>query len=264
MFYQKYLPLPVLRPYIHWFYILEYTGGDSVLDVPGLANPSCALVFNYGDRYQLSNVHYTQELLPTAFFSGVSTEPFTISLRGRVGSLGVIFRAAAFLDSFRLPPLEELNDQRLNASEWAGREMDDFCAQLAATEEAHKKIDLVNQFFINYFGHRQPAIQTADQLANHILEQRGLLSMEALTTRFHVSARHLRRLFKERVGVSPKFYARLKRFGYTHYCLQAGQFNWRHFVGDHGYYDQAHLIRDFKTFSGRPPKLQWRPDEFSH
>jgi len=261
MFYQKYLPLPVLRPYIHWFYLLEYSGGESSLDVPGLANPSCALVFNYGDPYRLNSSRYNHALLPMVFFSGISTEPFTISLRGQVGSLGVIFRAAAFRDSFHLPPLEEFSDQRLDASEWAGRELDNFCAQLATAGSAHKRIELANQFFINHFRSRQPAIQTADQLANHILEQRGLLPMDALAAKFHASPRHLRRLFKERVGVSPKFYARLKRFGYTHYCLQAGQFNWRHFVGEHGYYDQAHLIRDFKAFSGRPPKLQWRLDE---
>lgn len=258
MFYQKFRPVPSLQPYIHWYYLLEYTGGEHSLDLQGLANPSCALVFNYGEPYRLTNSLHVQEQLPACFFSGVSTEPFTISLRGKVGSLGVIFRAAAFRDSFRLPPLEEFSDRRLDAADWAGQDVTHFCEQLAAASGPQQRIGMVNQFFINYFRQQQPQLQTADQLAGHILDRRGLLPMDELIRHFHLSPRHLRRLFKERVGVSPKFYARLKRFGYTHYCMHAGRFDWRHFVGEHGYYDQAHLIRDFKTFSGRPPGLQWR------
>jgi AraC-like DNA-binding protein len=70
-----------------------------------------------------------------------------------------------------------------------------------------------------------------------------------------VSARHLRRIFHDAVGVSPKMFARLTRF---HRALRAarehGHASWASIAAVAGYYDQAHLIAEFRAIAGAPPR----------
>jgi transcriptional regulator GlxA family with amidase domain len=74
-----------------------------------------------------------------------------------------------------------------------------------------------------------------------------------------VSERHLRRLFRETVGVSPKTFARMSRF---QRALQAarsdGRAGWASIAAAAGYYDQAHLIADFRVLAGVTPQALLR------
>jgi AraC-like DNA-binding protein len=70
-----------------------------------------------------------------------------------------------------------------------------------------------------------------------------------------VSERHLRRVFRETVGVSPKTFAKLARF---HRALRAAQKDehagWAGIAAEAGYYDQAHLIAEFRAIAGVTPQ----------
>jgi AraC-like DNA-binding protein len=70
-----------------------------------------------------------------------------------------------------------------------------------------------------------------------------------------VSERHLRRVFRETVGMSPKAFARLTRF---RRALRAGQddsrLSWATIAAATGYYDQAHLIEEFRAIAGVTPR----------
>jgi AraC-like DNA-binding protein len=70
-----------------------------------------------------------------------------------------------------------------------------------------------------------------------------------------VSERHLRRVFRETVGVSPKAFAKLARF---HHALRAagegGHASWASIAVAAGYYDQAHLIAEFRAITGVTPR----------
>lgn len=70
-----------------------------------------------------------------------------------------------------------------------------------------------------------------------------------------VSERHLRRVFRETVGISPKTFAKLSRF---HRALRAAyedaDANWATIAATTGYYDQAHLIAEFRGIAGATPQ----------
>lgn len=67
-----------------------------------------------------------------------------------------------------------------------------------------------------------------------------------------VSERHLRRLFLERVGVTPSRYLRLSRFVRSMHLL-AGHGSLTEVAYAAGYFDQAHFCRDFKTLARVTP-----------
>jgi AraC-like DNA-binding protein len=90
------------------------------------------------------------------------------------------------------------------------------------------------------------------QSAARRLESRNVASVaEALG----VSERHLRRVFSEVVGLSPKAFFKLLRF---ERALKAAKDNrdssWSDIAVGAGYYDQAHLITDFRSIAGATPR----------
>jgi transcriptional regulator GlxA family with amidase domain len=68
------------------------------------------------------------------------------------------------------------------------------------------------------------------------------------------SARHLIARFREEIGVTPKLAARILRFERVVARVeQARGVGWADIAYDCGYYDQAHLNRDFRQFAGTSP-----------
>jgi AraC-like DNA-binding protein len=93
----------------------------------------------------------------------------------------------------------------------------------------------------------QLALLAADRLTS--------ASVNAVAVDLGVSDRHLRRVFRETVGVSPKAFSKLARF---HCALNAardhGHGSWANIAATAGYYDQAHLIAEFRAIAGVTPR----------
>ena len=96
-------------------------------------------------------------------------------------------------------------------------------------------------------GHSELAIEAADRLAS--------ANVTAVAADLGVSERHLRRVFREAVGVSPKAFAKLARFRRAIRAARAQPpANWASIAALSGYYDQAHLIADFRAIAGVTPR----------
>lgn len=76
--------------------------------------------------------------------------------------------------------------------------------------------------------------------------------VEAVAGELGVSARHLRRAFLESIGIAPKEFARGVRL---HRAIResARSTDWSAIARNAGYYDQAHLIGDFRALTGLTP-----------
>jgi AraC-like DNA-binding protein len=80
-------------------------------------------------------------------------------------------------------------------------------------------------------------------------------SIKTLANHWGWSPRTLERRFLNEVGLTPKMYQRVVRFRRAFQMLgQAGKGTWAQVAIRAGYYDQAHLIRDFRRLAGTPPR----------
>ncbi len=81
----------------------------------------------------------------------------------------------------------------------------------------------------------------------------GTLAIGDLAAGLQVSRQHLATLFQEQVGIGPKAAARVMRFEGAIRCVQsADRGTLAAIAEDHGYYDQAHMDRDFVALAGKP------------
>ena len=83
----------------------------------------------------------------------------------------------------------------------------------------------------------------------------GQVRIEELAVRSGYSRKYLSELLRREVGLSSKVLARLHRFHATLSSLRSPDpLPWSELAVAHGYYDQSHLIRDFRAFTGCSPE----------
>lgn len=116
-------------------------------------------------------------------------------------------------------------------------------------------IGLLENFFMKwYYENRRtinPVIANALQAIN---QTKGRISILELTKAVCVTEKTLQRHFLNDVGLTPKLFTRVHKFNEViwHYNTH------KNITGSDiiqlGYFDQAHFIKDFKTFSGSSPR----------
>jgi AraC-like DNA-binding protein len=84
-------------------------------------------------------------------------------------------------------------------------------------------------------------------------------SVGRVTARLGMTPRRFIRHFEGVVGLTPKRFARVRRFARVLDALEVGRpVDWSGLAVSCGYFDQAHLIHDFREFSGASP-THYRP-----
>lgn len=258
MYYRKYKPSAVLQPYVDSFYIWE--SEHSLLkpfSINSHANGCTAIVFNYGDLVKLFNPVYLGIHPPRAFLCPPSTESYTLQVSGFIGMAGIIFKGGAYRRFFLTPFLGDLLNQRICMEDLIGNESNEILNQLAEAGSTQARLRILEGFLISHLHANHKDSILADRAAAMILESRGMIRMDELANRLHIGSRQLRRAFKNRVGISPKYFARLKRFSYVNLSLtRNGDLSWKRFIQDDGFYDQSHFIKDYHEFFGKVPSEQ--------
>lgn len=94
--------------------------------------------------------------------------------------------------------------------------------------------------------------ENAFHRALHLLD--GNLSLNEVARAANLSPRQFRRRCFEETGLTPKHLSRVLRFQRALRLLRhAQERGWAHLAAECGYYDQAHLIRDFREFAASTP-----------
>lgn len=88
-----------------------------------------------------------------------------------------------------------------------------------------------------------------------IIDMRGTLKVSELSARNVVSKRQLERIFDENMGISPKNFSSLVRYQmlWNDFCY-GKRLDILDLVDKYAYYDQAHLLNDFKRYHGMTPR----------
>jgi AraC-like DNA-binding protein len=142
----------------------------------------------------------------------------------------------------RIVPLDDLWGR-------AGREL---CRELLAARSVPAVLDRLSEVIALRARHaREPASARIARRAVRILEG-GEVRVDNVATQLGVSARHLRRAFTETIGIGPKDYARTVRLQRAVRNAATSR-DWGRIAADAGYYDQSHLITDFRALIGLTP-----------
>jgi len=115
--------------------------------------------------------------------------------------------------------------------------------------------DITNDFMLSQLTKIKKPV-AIDYIIPEIIKHGGMLKIDVLVDKSCMSSRSFERAFKDRMGLSPKFYSRLVRFGKAWILKESNpKITWTEVAYQCNYFDQMHLIRDFKTFTNANPKM---------
>jgi len=105
---------------------------------------------------------------------------------------------------------------------------------------------------------RAAAVGPVDRVARPLVEaatnRAHATSVAALARELGLGARRVQQLFREEVGLAPKFLLRLQRFQRAlRLSRERPDLTWGRVAARCGYHDQAHLVRECRELAGCPP-----------
>lgn len=175
-------------------------------------------------------------------------------LEGKGEVFGVLFRPGGFYPFYR-QPASELVNRSLPFQKVFGRSCLPLEEALFSEPDEEAKVRFVDDFFIRERPPADEQIEIVNSVIDYIAGHREINRVEDVGARFGISARTMQRMFSQYVGVSPKWVIKRYRLQDAAVSADAGESpDWSKLAVDLGYYDQAHLIKDFKTVIGKSPE----------
>lgn len=227
-------PAPALSPYVNHYWLSRNNK-----DTEHLVLPDGCVDFVYGVGGVTFGMAY-----------GVSTRKSFCSMVPDFHYLGICFRPGQIRHFLKFAQ-NHLTDSSLSINGLGGLSPESFADEIASGE-AFKRLD---KALLDWLA-RQPIEPSAVDFALAVIDRNiDNVSIERVASQVGVSRRQLERLFLRDVGISPKTYARIRRWQYTFGLLRTGRSMALADIAQvAGYADQSHMTRDFRHFSGQSPR----------
>lgn len=207
---------------------------------------------------------HTQELIPHPCVNiifeqrrsavyGVAHGRSAHRLEGAGHVFGIKFKPGGFRPFLRVP-VATLTNTSINLRDAFGVDCRALETTILSIDQPQTQIDLIEQFLRERLPSPDPRVDLIDQMVGRIVSDRTIVKVDQIVERFKIHKRALQRLFREYIGVSPKWI--IKRYRLHDAADQVaagGVVDWPKLALELGYFDQAHFINDFKLIVGRTP-----------
>jgi AraC-like DNA-binding protein len=246
-------PPRALAPYVEALWWMQDRGPAPAAPVERVLPDGCLeLVLHFGDPFAAGADEAALARQPAALLVGQLTGPLFLRRGAQVDTMGIRFRPGGAWP-FVGPCLHELTGRAVEAEQlWggAGRELWESVA--AAGGRAPQALAAERWLRRRLHGAGDPDTAT-DAAVRALRAGRGAMPVSALAALASLGPRQLERRFRERVGLAPKALARVLRFQAVLEAAGRGGASWVALALDHGYFDQPHLVRDFRQLGGDSP-----------
>jgi AraC-like DNA-binding protein len=207
------------------------------------------IIVHYGDRFTEDSAG-RRIVQSESIVAGQLTRPLMLRPTGRVGMVAARFRADGLFPILGVP-MHQLVDRRVPL-ETICSDVFPLQARIAEAGSDRERVSHLATFLERKLAERGARDAIVQHNVHAILASGGQISPDQLAQRTGLTARQLERRFQASVGVSPKFLCRIVRFRAIFDRLQSST-PWSSIASDCGFFDQSHLIRDFKQFTGQSP-----------
>ena len=194
------------------------------------------------------------EMQPLAVITGPQFTRVNIKVVKQLNAIRIDFVPGGMYRFLGLP-MNELFDEGYDAVDFFGKEMRQLNDQLQNQPNLEIGKDLVENFLLKKVATLK-TILPIDYALKMMLQDVGSMRITDSASLSCLSLKQFERKCKERIGMNPKMFARILRFSKAYRMHEANpQLNWTQITYEAGYYDQMHLVRDFKIFAGVNPSV---------
>ncbi|MET3875112.1 DUF6597 domain-containing transcriptional factor [Chitinophaga sp. OAE865] len=247
--YKEFRPHPLLTSYVDAY----WTAGGTQFAQQRILPDTCAdIIFNISE--DVITADGEMRILPgNAFVVGTMTTFQDTALNAGTYLLGVRFKPGG-MSAFTGMPLQLITDAQAPLCDVASGWHVTLEPLLLKAAGIAAKVKCLESFLLQ----RLPAVSiVSGKIQNSIAlikQTKGDIAINVLAAQAYMSPRNFERHFLRVTGVSPKTFSRIVRFISLKQQLET--LPNPHLLSlalDNGFYDHAHLTREFKTFAGESP-----------
>ncbi|MBI1853393.1 MAG: AraC family transcriptional regulator [Planctomycetes bacterium] len=262
MIYREHRPAASLERFVECVWFLRDDGGARRASERVYPDGCVEIIVQLGDRFRRAMLDGRWEIQPSSFLVGEMTRPLEIAPDGRVATMGIRFRPGGARAILGIDArMEELTDRSAALHALFGREGSRLEDALRCATGDAARVRIAEEFLARRLSRAPRADVAVDAAVREILRTRGRASLVELTAHVGRSRRHLERQFLERVGLPPKTLSRVVRFQNVFRTVRSAKAtSWAAVADECGYFDQAHLIHDFRAFTGETPAAHFARD----
>ncbi|ASK32331.1 hypothetical protein CEY12_20585 [Chryseobacterium sp. T16E-39] len=225
---------------------------DTEYCYPWTATTSIFFTLSNDPLYLKQNNQYYS--LPLCYVVGPRLVNDVINFGNKRRTLGITFKAGGFQRLMGVP-VNLLTKENVDLHQIFGRETQEVEERLKEADSNIEILIIIESFLLKRL-YLMGKFSLFDLSIEQCVEANGNTQISKLASVAGLSIRQFERKCKERLGLSPKLFSRLTRFGNAYRLKELNpNLNWTYIAYDSGYYDQMHLIHDFKMFSGYSPSM---------
>ncbi len=249
------IPFYPLNQFIdHFFY---YTGFEPEHSVDRLLpDGDVQLIFDFSDSPKFIYDNETLKEIQSCqnvWFAGFRTEPITIPSGKESEMLIVQFKKGKAFP-FISEPMHNLTNYVIDADLVLKADIMNIREILLEAKTPEIKFWLLENILLKCYINQLEENPFVDFVISKIIESPNQISIGEIAQNTGYSQKHIIKLFKNSVGVTPKDFLKIIRFQKAVQQIDIQQsVDWSAISFDCGFYDQSHFIADFKLYSGFTP-----------
>ena len=252
-----YIPHPIIQEYVLNISTVHLTLPEGVEDVvtPYPPTPFQSIIFYcnhpiFMNREDGGNF----DKQPLSVIVGPQLSRVNIKVKKQLSAIRVDFLPGGLFRMLGIP-MHELFDGGFDSLDFFGAEMKNINEQLQNTSNLEAGKDIVEKFLLNQVKSLKQLLPF-DSALQILLNNNGNMTVEKIASLSCLSLKQFERKCKERIGMNPKIYARILKFSKAYRLHEAvPHLSWTKIAFEAGYFDQMHMIRDFKVFAGVNPSV---------
>ena len=254
---RPYIPHPALQEYILNISTVRALLPEGINEVitPYPPTPFQSLIFYCNHPISMGRIEEGDFLKqPHTVLIGPQFSRVNIKVHRQLRAVRVDFRPGGMYRMLGIP-MYELFDGGFDAFDFFGRKMTIINEELQNTPNLEACKNIVEKFLLNQIT-KIRALLPFDSALQMLLKYDGNMLVSETASVSCLSLKQFERKCKERIGMNPKMFTRILKFSKAYRLHEScPQLNWTQIAYEARYYDQMHMIRDFKTFAGVNPSV---------
>lgn len=187
------------------------------------------------------------------WISGMQSDYLIIEATPQSSMMGVHFKPGGAHPVFKFS-IEEMLNSVIELEDIWGHQIKSCWERLMETPGPAQKFEVLEGFLIRQLSDKVERNPIIDTTLPYLQQAGEMPSIGTLAQKARVSHKHLIRTYNKVVGMRPKLLSRIYKFQKTIQMLEQNKgIQWTALAYECGYYDQAHFIKEFKSFSGFNP-----------
>lgn len=221
---------------IEQFWWVKWTLANKQHEQQNLPDPSTNLVFEYQG----------------ATLYGPIKRKFSYLMAQSGEKFGVKFTPAGYylVTQANMP---KLVDKQIKLVNWQQQPLAALYPPIADKIEFEARARLFEKSVADFDQRKMRKACKVNQIIAYIRAGPDIFNTNQVADYFNIGERQLQRLFKQYVGLTPKWIIRKARMQECIEALQSGDYDWQILIEQLGFYDQAHFIKEFKLMTGFTP-----------